>query len=118
MAETGLPVLTDINLNLYAGEILGIAYVEGNGQTELAEVLSGLRPTVVGEILGLGKRLEGASACAAPPGRHRPYSRRPARQRRRSRRQHRRQPVDRYNHKPFSRAGCCRPVRSGARPTR
>ena len=51
VAETGLPLLTDINLNLYAGEILGIAGVEGNGQTELAEVLSGLRPAALGEIL-------------------------------------------------------------------
>jgi simple sugar transport system ATP-binding protein len=65
VAETGLPLLTDINLNLYAGEILGIAGVEGNGQTELAEVLSGLRRAALGEIYVEGKRLEAASARAA-----------------------------------------------------
>jgi simple sugar transport system ATP-binding protein len=65
VAETGLPLLTDINLNLYHGEILGIAGVEGNGQTELAEVLSGLRPAALGEIRVEGKLLESANARAA-----------------------------------------------------
>lgn len=65
VSETGLPLLTDINLNLYAGEILGIAGVEGNGQTELAEVLSGLRPAALGEIYVAGKLLEASNARAA-----------------------------------------------------
>lgn len=50
VSETGRPLLRDVNLNFYAGEILGIAGVEGNGQTELAEVLSGLRPAATGQI--------------------------------------------------------------------
>jgi simple sugar transport system ATP-binding protein len=50
VAATGRPVLRDFSLNLYAGEILGIAGVEGNGQTELAEVLSGLKAPTTGEI--------------------------------------------------------------------
>ena len=65
VSETGLPLLTNINLNLYRGEILGIAGVEGNGQTELAEVLSGLRPRALGEIRVGGKPLEAADARAA-----------------------------------------------------
>jgi general nucleoside transport system ATP-binding protein len=51
VAETGRPALRDLTFNVYAGEILGIAGVEGNGQTELAEVLSGLKPATTGEIL-------------------------------------------------------------------
>jgi len=38
-----LMALDGVSFNLRAGEILGIAGVEGNGQTELVEVLTGLR---------------------------------------------------------------------------
>ena len=48
--EAGRPVLQGVNFNLYAGEILGIAGVEGNGQTELVEIMTGLRPAMKGEI--------------------------------------------------------------------
>jgi simple sugar transport system ATP-binding protein len=65
VSATGLPLLADVNLNLYAGEILGIAGVEGNGQTELAEVLSGLRPAALGEIYVAGKLLEASDARAS-----------------------------------------------------
>ena len=34
----------DVSFDVRAGEIVGIAGVAGNGQTELAEVISGLRP--------------------------------------------------------------------------
>ena len=44
--KTDAPNLKTVNLNLYGGQILGIAGVAGNGQTTLAKVLSGhLRPT-------------------------------------------------------------------------
>jgi ABC-type uncharacterized transport system ATPase subunit len=45
-----LPVLKDVSFEVRAGEILGIAGVEGNGQTELIEVLTGLRQAVSGHI--------------------------------------------------------------------
>lgn len=48
VSETGRTMLRDVRFNVYAGEILGVAGVEGNGQTELAEVLSGLRPATTG----------------------------------------------------------------------
>ena len=42
----GRTVLSDINLTIHAGEVLGIAGVEGNGQTELVEAVVGMvRPT-------------------------------------------------------------------------
>lgn len=40
----------DLNLEVHAGEILGIAGVQGNGQRELVEALTGLRPVVSGQI--------------------------------------------------------------------
>jgi ABC-type uncharacterized transport system ATPase subunit len=61
--ETGRTLLHDATFNVYEAEILGIAGVEGNGQTELVEVLTGLRPASAGEahvdarpVLGHGPR--------------------------------------------------------------
>ncbi|HOR42767.1 MAG TPA: ATP-binding cassette domain-containing protein, partial [Atribacterota bacterium] len=44
------PVLKSINLSVKEGQILGIAGVEGNGQAELVEVITGLRPVSSGHI--------------------------------------------------------------------
>ena len=41
--DRGLPALRDVSLDVSAGEIVGIAAVAGNGQAELAEVITGLR---------------------------------------------------------------------------
>lgn len=43
--------LKDFSLNIKAGEILGVAGVEGNGQSELAEVLSGMLKPSKGQII-------------------------------------------------------------------
>lgn len=45
------PPLRDVSLHIRAGEILGIAGVDGNGQQELAEAILGLRPVSSGRIL-------------------------------------------------------------------
>ena len=47
----GLPALEKLNLKVHAGEIVGIAGVSGNGQSELVEVLSGQRPLTDGRIV-------------------------------------------------------------------
>ena len=51
----GLRAVDGVSLSVAPGEILGIAGVEGNGQTELIEAIAGLRPVTEGRIL-LGQR--------------------------------------------------------------
>ncbi len=48
--ERGLPAVRDITFEVKSGEIVGIAGVSGNGQSELALALAGLRPVSSGEI--------------------------------------------------------------------
>jgi len=50
LSDRGIQALKGINLKVMSGEILGIAGVEGNGQTELIEVLTGLRKPTKGRI--------------------------------------------------------------------
>ncbi|MFS1512647.1 ABC transporter ATP-binding protein [Chengkuizengella sp. SCS-71B] len=54
----GLPALNELSLQVHAGEILGIAGVDGNGQSELIEVLTGLRKVTSGEITLHGSSLQ------------------------------------------------------------
>jgi ABC-type uncharacterized transport system ATPase subunit len=49
--DDGLPALEKVNLKVHAGEIVGIAGVSGNGQSQLVEVLSGQRPLSDGRII-------------------------------------------------------------------
>ncbi|WP_051267080.1 ABC transporter ATP-binding protein [Nakamurella lactea] len=46
----GRPVLTDITAAIHAGEVLGIAGVEGNGQAELVDAIMGIRPISAGRV--------------------------------------------------------------------
>ncbi|MBE2975200.1 ABC transporter ATP-binding protein [Priestia megaterium] len=46
----GVEAVSSLNLNVRAGEIVGIAGVDGNGQTELIEAITGLRKTKSGSI--------------------------------------------------------------------
>jgi simple sugar transport system ATP-binding protein len=49
------PALRGVDLFVRAGEVLGVAGVQGNGQTELVEVLTGLRPATGGAVRILGQ---------------------------------------------------------------
>jgi len=49
--DKGLPALRGVSLQVRAGEILGIAGVAGNGQSELAQVITGMRKCNQGQIL-------------------------------------------------------------------
>jgi general nucleoside transport system ATP-binding protein len=57
----GQVVVDDVSFSVAEGEVLAIAGVQGNGQTELTEALMGLQPRVVGEISLDGKSLRGHS---------------------------------------------------------
>ena len=61
----GVPRLKNINLNLKAGEILGIAGVSGNGQSELLEVLGGILTPTSGSIDFKGQELVGSKSFSA-----------------------------------------------------
>jgi general nucleoside transport system ATP-binding protein len=50
IGDNGLPAVRGVNLEVRAGEILGIAGVSGNGQRELAEAISGLRKPTQGQV--------------------------------------------------------------------
>ena len=54
-------VVDNINFEVRAGEILAIAGVQGNGQTELTEAIMGLQPRVTGSIMLDGNELRRAS---------------------------------------------------------
>lgn len=59
--DRGLPALKNINFSIREGEILGVAGVEGNGQAELVETLTGLRALTNGTIIFKGKNIENCS---------------------------------------------------------
>ncbi|MFC1487773.1 ABC transporter ATP-binding protein [Thermoproteota archaeon] len=59
--DRGIPALKGINLNVNKHEILGLAGVQGNGQTELAEVITGLRKANEGKIVLNGINITGIS---------------------------------------------------------
>jgi general nucleoside transport system ATP-binding protein len=56
----GISAVNGLNLDLYKGEILGIAGVDGNGQSEFVEALTGLRKVNSGAIFLHGKEITGS----------------------------------------------------------
>lgn len=48
--DRNLPVVRDVSFKIHSGEILGVAGVDGNGQRELADAITGLRPVTEGQI--------------------------------------------------------------------
>ncbi|MGW0581877.1 ABC transporter ATP-binding protein [Streptomyces sp. NPDC002920] len=58
----GTASVHDVDLTVHAGEIVGIAGVAGNGQSELVEALAGLRPVTTGQVALAGENITHASA--------------------------------------------------------
>lgn len=59
--KQGLPALRDISFELCKGEILGVAGVSGNGQSELAQVLSGTLKPISGHVWFKNENITGLS---------------------------------------------------------
>ena len=78
-SDTGRHILKGITLDVFSGEIVGVAGVEGNGQTELVEILTGLRKidngmiTLNGESIGnvSSSELRKKKIAHLPADRHR-----------------------------------------------
>jgi len=64
LSDRSLPALNGITLHVGAGEIVGICGVEGNGQTELAECIAGMRSAASGSISLCGNDVTGCSPRA------------------------------------------------------
>ena len=62
--DRGLPAVRDVSLTVRAGEIVGVAGVEGNGQAELLEAILGLRRIQGGSVSLEGTPLAGKSPRA------------------------------------------------------
>jgi simple sugar transport system ATP-binding protein len=62
-SDRGTPALRGVTLDVRSGEILGLAGVSGNGQRELAEVITGLRPLTQGQVV-----LDGSDVTGQAPG--------------------------------------------------
>lgn len=60
--DRGLPAIRGVSFELFGGEILGVAGVSGNGQHELAEVLTGLRKSTKGRVFLVKKEVTNCSA--------------------------------------------------------
>jgi ABC-type uncharacterized transport system ATPase subunit len=60
----GIAAVRGVSFTVHQGEIVGIAGVQGNGQSELVEVLVGLRPATGGEIRLRGKVVTNMSTAA------------------------------------------------------
>lgn len=77
--ERGTPALDGVSFDVHVGEVLGVAGVQGNGQTELVEVLTGLRKPLTGIIRIAEQKTEGSDprhitmsgAAHVPEDRHR-----------------------------------------------
>jgi len=65
LGDRGTPALKDVSLTVRAGEIVGVAGVAGNGQRELAELITGIRPATGGRVVVDGRPVRPGDPRAA-----------------------------------------------------
>ena len=58
--DRGLPAVRDVDLDVRAGEIVGLAGIDANGQSELIEAIMGLRKPDAGTVTVAGRDVTGA----------------------------------------------------------
>jgi len=61
-SDKRIPALRQFSLDIHEGEIIGLAGVDGNGQKELAEVITGIRPMTSGNVVLDGQNISSKSA--------------------------------------------------------
>jgi simple sugar transport system ATP-binding protein len=65
MGDQERVAVRDLSLEVHAGEVFGIAGVDGNGQKELAEVIAGQRAVTAGDVLLAGEPVTNRGVSAA-----------------------------------------------------
>jgi simple sugar transport system ATP-binding protein len=63
--DRGLPAVRGLSLQVHAGEIVGVAGVDGNGQSELVDAITGLRLPRAGHVRVAGQDIAGAGVRGA-----------------------------------------------------
>jgi simple sugar transport system ATP-binding protein len=58
MGDKGFRAVKNLTLTIRKGEILGVAGIAGNGQRELTEAITGMRPTLSGQVRLFGKAID------------------------------------------------------------
>ena len=102
--DRGIEKVRGLSLGVRAGEIVGLAGIDGNGQTELIDAMTGLRKVASGRVSVAGEDVTGDSALRPLQLGPRPHSRGPAAARPRAR------VLDRGEHRP-ARLPPARPTR-------
>jgi general nucleoside transport system ATP-binding protein len=59
--DRGLPAVDGVSLKVCRGEIVAVAGIDGNGQSQLIDALTGLRPVASGEIVAAGRTITGCT---------------------------------------------------------
>ncbi|MDI3341454.1 MAG: ABC transporter ATP-binding protein [Sphaerobacter sp.] len=63
LSDQKTPAVRNVSFDVRRGEIVGVAGVEGNGQSELIEILAGLRPATAGRVTLLGRDITRAGVA-------------------------------------------------------